>query len=338
MPQVIHFSIQDKSFAMDMTTVYAIESTNKLPDSIADLLPGQPLMVNGQETLFFDLHDLFDGAPMDHSQGDQRLILTDDGQRKLACLVHQVGRVVEVAESQFAPLPPVCDLLSTQCFPKVLRHADDLILVVDPAGLSRVLGQAEADLAKTSQIETGHSPQTEVEIEDGLRATANWDAAVDDVDAMAPVSDQEQSDDPMDPHSLTAEGPEDAVESIETYVPEMDPSMPADLLEGADQVAPVEHWEVGVNIGSESSKAVDSELGADKDDARTSIDPALPSQLADPADELPQLAVENELDTLVHEIDLALTGDKLETMVTRVVSKMVRKKVSQTIMQAIANA
>lgn len=314
MPRVIHFSIQDKSFAMDMSIVYAIESPNKLPHRIAELSSGQPLEINGQATHFLDLNSLVEDTPDAQWQGDQRLILTDDGHRKLACLVDKVGGVVEVHDNQVAPLPPVCDRLSSLSFPKVLRHPDGLILMVDPVGACKVLAPTEADLAEASSIEAEQDPvaETDIEFQDGPVLTAHEPVATEGVAAVAERSIPEQEDAFDELSSLSARLPDSKIGDAEPDNMETD-SASSDVTE-------------------------DDLLDVDGHDALTPAEPWLTSEPAMPAVESPQTKTDSKLDALIHGIDKTLSGDKLDTMVTRVVGRLVKKKVSQSLMQAIADA
>ncbi len=130
----VSFRLDDEAYALPLERVErALRMVAPVP------LPQGPgwltgvINLHGQVVPVLDLGQLFGQEPRRPDPG-QRLLVVPHQPRKLALLVDKVEQVIQAQASQVEP--PSGHLAESRVLAGVLRHKDDLILVLDPERLT----------------------------------------------------------------------------------------------------------------------------------------------------------------------------------------------------------
>ena len=99
--------------------------------------------VDGEEVPIYDLSAIMDVATLTPDSRNRKVMLVKVQGRDLALLVDQVERAVEVDSDFVEQLPPIFTGPPRDCFPKVLRREDELILILSPEGLGKIAKHQE---------------------------------------------------------------------------------------------------------------------------------------------------------------------------------------------------
>ncbi len=111
----------------------------------------QTLFIDGKEIPLYDLSLLLsEGSAVSDSDG-KRIMLTDIQGHFIAVKADRIENVISVAGDRIEPLPPVFGNPSLICFPRVLKQADTLILLLDIEGIEKSKISQASKISKISQ-------------------------------------------------------------------------------------------------------------------------------------------------------------------------------------------
>ena len=164
MEKLLLFRIGNRQFGMNLPLIRSIYKTDAFFEKKAekrgsDEMVQVPDLNQQSETLFIDgkeipLYDLSlllsEGSAVSDSDGE-RVMLIDIHGHFIAIKVDRVANVVSVAGDRIEPLPPVFGNPSLIYFPRVLKQADTLILILDPDGIEKIRHKKEI-LEETSEF------------------------------------------------------------------------------------------------------------------------------------------------------------------------------------------
>jgi len=148
--------VSDLNQQRDGSSLQLVGSSLRLEPTTRLRLEPTTLFIDGKEIPLYDLSLLFsEGSAVSDSDG-KRIMLIDIQGHFIAVKADRIENVVSVAGDRIEPLPPVFGNPSLICFPRVLKHADTLILLLDIEGIERskishVSGKTSKVL-KTSEV------------------------------------------------------------------------------------------------------------------------------------------------------------------------------------------
>jgi len=148
--------VSDLNQQRDGSSLQLVGSSLRLEPTTRLRLEPTTLFIDGKEIPLYDLSLLFsEGSAVSDSDG-KRIMLIDIQGHFIAVKADRIENVVSVAGDRIEPLPPVFGNPSLICFPRVLKHADTLILLLDIEGIERskishVSGKT-SEVLKTSEI------------------------------------------------------------------------------------------------------------------------------------------------------------------------------------------
>ena len=138
MQKLVLFQVSGRRFGLDMALAKSIEAANLPQAKGSDWRNRGTLVADGVEVPIYDLAANMGDETLTHDSRNRKVMLVKVQGRALALLVDQVDRAVEVDSDLVEQLPPIFTGPPRDCFPKVLRREDGLILILSPEGLGRI--------------------------------------------------------------------------------------------------------------------------------------------------------------------------------------------------------
>ena len=146
MQTLVLFQIGDRQFAMDMPLVESIHRARALFGEQSAETLNDTLELDGKEIVLCDLPSLLGEEESSRDLAKKKVMLVKSGDHSMALIVDRVDGVISVETDLLAPLPPVFQGPALACFPRALARDDDLVLLLEPEGMSGVVRE---DAAKT---------------------------------------------------------------------------------------------------------------------------------------------------------------------------------------------
>jgi len=132
MKELLLFQAGKFQFGLNLPLVKSIHSVNARFAEQAGRSHRLMQVMDGDE---FPLYDLPSILKDETSSGDpigQKVIMVEAHEHPIALGVDRVERVVSVNSDRIHPLPLIFKGLPLSCFPQVLKHEDELILLFNP--------------------------------------------------------------------------------------------------------------------------------------------------------------------------------------------------------------
>lgn len=132
MKELLLFQAGNIEFGLNLPLVNSIHSVNARFAEQAGRSHKLVQVMDGEE---FPLYDLPSILADEISSGDpmsQKVIMVEAHEHPIALGVDRVKQVVSVSSDRIHPLPLIFNGLSLSCFPRVLKHEDELILLLNP--------------------------------------------------------------------------------------------------------------------------------------------------------------------------------------------------------------
>ena len=134
MKKLVLLEIRERLYGLELHLVRGIHKANTLIEEVSvggDMYVREP---DGENMPLFDLTAILGRAPIEGpSLGE--IVLVNLETRSLGLKVGKVNRVVSVDDDRIEPLPSVLREPSLSCFPQVLKHEGELVLLLDPEGI-----------------------------------------------------------------------------------------------------------------------------------------------------------------------------------------------------------
>ena len=146
MQTLVLFQIGARQFGMDMPLVESIHRARSLFGEQSEQTLNDTLELNGEEIVLCDLPSLLGEEESSRDMAKKKVMLVKSGDHSMALIVDRVDGVISVETDLLAPLPPVFQGPALACFPRALARDDDLVLLLEPEGMSGVVRE---DAAKT---------------------------------------------------------------------------------------------------------------------------------------------------------------------------------------------
>ena len=168
MQKLVLFQIGNKQFGMDMSLVTDIQQGRPVLAAQPESDDPDVLIIDGKTIPFYNLPDLF-GLNSDTKESTgQKIAMVKDQTQTFAFLVNRVEAMIDADENQIDRLPPVFKGPASDCFPRVLRMEDSLILLMDPKGIGRIKTFATALESGKQHSSSKQSPEPAVSMPEVL--------------------------------------------------------------------------------------------------------------------------------------------------------------------------
>ena len=141
MSMFVLFQVGDRQFGVDMPLVRSIQRAGAFFKERSGETLGNTLEVDGEEILLCDLPSFLGQNASSHALVKKKVMLVKSRKHALALIVDRVDGVLSVESEQLAPLPPVFEGPALACFPRVLARDDDLVLLLEPEGMSGMVAE-----------------------------------------------------------------------------------------------------------------------------------------------------------------------------------------------------
>ena len=146
MQTLVLFQIGERQFGMDMPLVESIHRARSLFGEQSEETLNNMLELNGEEIVLCDLPSLLGEEESSRDLAKKKVMLVKSGDHSMALIVDRVDGVISVDTDQVAPLPCVFEGPALACFPRALASDDDLVLLLEPEGMSGVVGEQAAKI------------------------------------------------------------------------------------------------------------------------------------------------------------------------------------------------
>jgi chemotaxis signal transduction protein len=160
MAQFLLFRIKDRRYGIDLPLVRGIRSAGAEGMSSAQSALQLSGLLTDRKAETQNIASLRETTAEKRSP---RLILAAAGNRLLALGVEQIEQVISAADEAVVPMSPIFEGMSLDCFPKVLKHAGELILVLNPESILKYRLRETGDF---SFYHPGEKDPTAVHIEE----------------------------------------------------------------------------------------------------------------------------------------------------------------------------
>ncbi len=131
------FQSGNNEFGINMTQVQSIQPAGTIKDHSGGLQA--TVEIDNQSMPLCDLAVLTGSEPSSQNAANKRVLLVTVMGKTMALLVDKVDGVVEESNDQIMDLPPVYKHTAKGLFPKVMRRDDELVLLLDPAGITKYI-------------------------------------------------------------------------------------------------------------------------------------------------------------------------------------------------------
>lgn len=183
---LILFQLADKKFGINMSDVKSIQSVTAVNSGQNDNVKDTVTIDN--ETMPFCDISVLTGTNSTSKSSSKRVIIANSKKGTLALMADKVDGVFTAQKELITPLPSICNDMALSCFPYVLRHKNDLVLLLNPDGIAKIqtLTQENRERSGDAQLQ-GNNEQTLIEEpnrpENGSEYVTEHDAYEEDVPA-----------------------------------------------------------------------------------------------------------------------------------------------------------
>ena len=179
MREMLLFKVGKMQFGVDLHLTSSIEPLKPFVFEQPADSPRMAQSIDDQETRLYDLSELFDQKTLTGDSDNRKVIIVAVEGDPVGLIVDRVDRVVSADDSRIEMLPSIFKGPSTLCFPGVLQYEDQLVLVLDPAGIVSVdRHRSEFSGAGARANDREQSPEASQYLVSG-----------DDMDMLMPISE-----------------------------------------------------------------------------------------------------------------------------------------------------
>ena len=139
MRTLVLFQVGNSHFGLDMPLTRSIQSASAFLAEQSGNIRQDKLVLDGVEIPVYDLTTIMGEATSLHDPGSRKVVIVKNQAHHLALVVDRVDQVVEVERDLIEPLPPIFKGPALECFPWVLRQQDNLVPILRPEGISKII-------------------------------------------------------------------------------------------------------------------------------------------------------------------------------------------------------
>ena len=136
MEELLLFQVGTLQLGIDLAYIKSIQSAK--PD-FAEQGDNKRLtqVVDGKEIPLYDLLSIFEKGTTLRKPNGEKVIAVESQNQPMGLIVDRIKQVVPVDNDQIKSLSPIFREPSLACFPNVLKHDNQLILLFTPEGLTQ---------------------------------------------------------------------------------------------------------------------------------------------------------------------------------------------------------
>ena len=138
MRELLLFQVGKMQFGVDLHLTRSIEPMKPIVFEQPADSSRMAQSIDDQETRLYDLSELFEQKTFSGDSDNRKVIIVTVEGNPVGLIVDRVDRVVSADDSRIEMLPSIFEGPSRLCFPGVLQYEDQLVLVLDPAGIISV--------------------------------------------------------------------------------------------------------------------------------------------------------------------------------------------------------
>ncbi len=132
MKELLLFQAGNIQFGLNLPLVKSIQGVNARFAEQAGSKHKLVQVMDGEELPLYDLPSIMTDETSSDDPMSQKVILVESHEHPIALGVDRVKQVVSVSSDSIHPLPLIFNGLPLSCFPRVLKHEDELILLLNP--------------------------------------------------------------------------------------------------------------------------------------------------------------------------------------------------------------
>jgi purine-binding chemotaxis protein CheW len=143
MKELLLFQVGAMQLGMDLSSVRSIQSAPGIASKPLEKHNRFAPLTEDQDVLLYNLLTILGDENSSANSENEKLIMVNAQDRMVGLIVERVNRVVKMDNDRIEPLSPIFQGPALSCFPRVLKHEDRLVLLLDP--------QAMVDMAQQMQ-------------------------------------------------------------------------------------------------------------------------------------------------------------------------------------------
>jgi chemotaxis signal transduction protein len=133
------FQVGARPYAIDLSCVKSIQSLKHNVDEGAEGSITPRRLLDDEQTSLYDLISIFEKDTVGRDFENEKMIMVEAAGLSMGLIVSRVDNVISIDTDRIKPLSPIFKQVAMSCFPKVFRHEENLVLLLAPEGIEKVL-------------------------------------------------------------------------------------------------------------------------------------------------------------------------------------------------------
>ena len=161
MPRLLIFKVGPHRCGVDMNLVAGITNSDRQLDRWPEAQFRCEIHIEGAEQPVYNLPRVFNRTHAPKENGFRKIVRTKvDGQR-LNFIVDEVFDDLAIEKQVPKSLPPIFNGNMRKCFPEILSHEGEPIMVADPVALARLADDLQASLPNNQEMQVSTKSNTD---------------------------------------------------------------------------------------------------------------------------------------------------------------------------------
>lgn len=163
--ELLFFQAGAMQLGMDLAFVISIQSAPDIASEQVNKHNRFAPMTEDQDIMLYNLSAILENENSSADPDNEKLIVVNTQDRPAGLIVERVHRVVKVDIDRIEPLSPIFRGPALSCFPRVLKHEDSLVLLMDPQGMVDVARQMQKSQDLMGGVYSKNKEESRSEIE-----------------------------------------------------------------------------------------------------------------------------------------------------------------------------
>lgn len=178
MKKVLLFQVGTIQCGIELLLVHDIKSAKSI---ITEKTEGHISIILGSdsgETPLYNLVNIFGGKAISHGFENEKLIMVQSLGRRVGMIVSSVNQIVSIQNDNINPLSSIFNGPSLLCFPQVLKHGKELILLIAPEGIEKAfqeIGNRQNIPGTMKYLDYSFEPEEAITLVDEVSALSDND-------------------------------------------------------------------------------------------------------------------------------------------------------------------
>lgn len=149
MPRLLIFKVGPHRCGVDSNLVAGIANSDRQLDQLPEAQYRYEIQIEGTEQPVYNLPQLFNRTCASGENGFSKIVRMKVGGQRIGFIVGQVLGDMDFEKQALKFLPPIFNGSMRKCFPEILSHEGEPIMVADPEALVRLADNMQASLPFT---------------------------------------------------------------------------------------------------------------------------------------------------------------------------------------------